>query len=157
MEMRHQNRCTEECCPKFLVRALGVIPLNVRSGLWGCRILRMNCYDFPGGPVAKTPHSQSRGPWFHLWSENQIPHAHMLQLRLGTAKTNIKGEKKRMNCLPTLTPSSRWRDWRGYLWKQRGLFSPLSLSSPESHSVITIRAPGSQDNTGETLELHCQA
>ena len=26
--------------------------------------------DFPGGPVAKTPHSQSRGPGFDLWSGN---------------------------------------------------------------------------------------
>ena len=48
-------------------KSLGVIPLNVRSGLWDCRILRMNRYDFPGGPVAKTPHSQSRGLWFNLW------------------------------------------------------------------------------------------
>ena len=26
--------------------------------------------DFPGGPVAKTPHAQCRGPRFHPWSGN---------------------------------------------------------------------------------------
>ena len=26
--------------------------------------------DFPGAPVAKTPHSQSRGPGFSPWSGN---------------------------------------------------------------------------------------
>ena len=30
--------------------------------------------DFPGGPVAKTPGSQCRGPGFNPWSENCIPH-----------------------------------------------------------------------------------
>ena len=31
--------------------------------------------DFPGGPVAKTPSSQCRGPGFDTWSGNWIPHA----------------------------------------------------------------------------------
>ena len=31
--------------------------------------------DFPGGPVAKTLHSQCMGPGFNIWSGNQIPHA----------------------------------------------------------------------------------
>ena len=31
--------------------------------------------DFPDDPVAKTPHSQSRGPGFNPSSGNQIPHA----------------------------------------------------------------------------------
>ena len=31
--------------------------------------------DFPGGPVAKTPCSQCKGPEFNSWSGNQIPHA----------------------------------------------------------------------------------
>ena len=30
--------------------------------------------DFPGGPMAKTPGSQCRGPGFHPWAENCIPH-----------------------------------------------------------------------------------
>lgn len=42
-----------------------------------------------------------------------------------------------------------------FVENSEALFSPLSLSSPESHSVITIRAPGSQDNhrrhTGASL------
>ena len=33
--------------------------------------------DFPDGPVAKTPHSQCRGPRFDPWSRN---YSHMLQL-----------------------------------------------------------------------------
>ena len=31
--------------------------------------------DFPGGPVAQTPHFQCREPRFNPWSGNQIPHA----------------------------------------------------------------------------------
>ena len=31
--------------------------------------------NFPGGPMAKTPHSQCRGPGFDPWSGNQVPHA----------------------------------------------------------------------------------
>ena len=31
--------------------------------------------DFPGGPVAKTPYSQCRGPEFDPWSGNKITHA----------------------------------------------------------------------------------
>ena len=32
-------------------------------------------WDFPGGPVAKTPRSQCRGPGFDPWSGNKILHA----------------------------------------------------------------------------------
>ena len=31
--------------------------------------------DFPGGPMAKTPCSQCRGPGFSPWLGNQIPQA----------------------------------------------------------------------------------
>ena len=31
--------------------------------------------NFPGGPVAKTLHSQCKGPAFDSWSGNKIPHA----------------------------------------------------------------------------------
>lgn len=31
--------------------------------------------DFPGGPVAKTPCSECRGPGFHSWLGNYISHA----------------------------------------------------------------------------------
>ena len=31
--------------------------------------------DFPGGPVAKTPHFQCRRPGFTPWSGNQVSHA----------------------------------------------------------------------------------
>ena len=30
--------------------------------------------DFPGGPVAKTPQSQCRGPRYDTWSGNYITH-----------------------------------------------------------------------------------
>ena len=30
---------------------------------------------FPCDPVAKSPHSQCRAPWFNAWSRNWIPHA----------------------------------------------------------------------------------
>ena len=42
--------------------------------------------DFPGGPAAETPHSQSKGPGFDPWSQNQIPHA--------TTKTQRRGRKE---------------------------------------------------------------
>ena len=44
--------------------------------------------DFPGGPVAKTLCSQSRGPGFHPWSGNYIPH---VELKILHAMTKIKG------------------------------------------------------------------
>ena len=39
------------------------------------KVFKSKCRDFPGGPVAKTLHPQSRGPRFDPWSENWIPHA----------------------------------------------------------------------------------
>ena len=41
--------------------------------------IRTKIKNFPGGPVAKTPRSQYRGPRFDPWSGN-IPH--MMQLRV---------------------------------------------------------------------------
>ena len=54
-------------------------------------------WDFPDGPVAKTPGSQGKGPSLDPRSGNQIPYAatkftlpnersHMLQLRPDAAK-----------------------------------------------------------------------
>ena len=34
----------------------------------------MSSWDFPGGPVAKTPCSQRREPGFNAWLGNQTPH-----------------------------------------------------------------------------------
>ena len=50
--------------------------------------------DFPGGPVAKTPHSQCRGPRFDPWLRNK---SHMLQLWPSTAKyiSILKNNKKK--------------------------------------------------------------
>jgi hypothetical protein len=41
----------------------------------GASVKELTCWDFPGGPGAKTPCSQCRGPGFDFWSGNQIPHA----------------------------------------------------------------------------------
>ena len=42
-------------------------------GLWNRK--RLRTWDFPGGPMAKTPHSQCRGPGFDPWSGNKILYA----------------------------------------------------------------------------------
>ena len=44
--------------------------------------------DFPGGPVAKTPRSQCRGPGFDAWSGNWIPHAATKDLACQQVKTS---------------------------------------------------------------------
>lgn len=41
--------------------------------LWGTGI-EGKSLDFPHGPVAKTTHSQCRGPRFDTWWGNRIPH-----------------------------------------------------------------------------------
>ena len=38
-------------------------------------ILKSQCWDFPSAPVAKTLHSQCRGPGFNPWSGKLMPHA----------------------------------------------------------------------------------
>ena len=38
-------------------------------------ISEIQARNVPSGPVAKTPHSQCRGPMFNPWSGNYIPHA----------------------------------------------------------------------------------
>ena len=65
--------------------------------------------DFPGGPVAKTPCSQCRGPRFNPWSGNYIPQA---EAKISSATTKtwcsqinkyyflIKKEKSRQVILP---------------------------------------------------------
>ena len=46
--------------------------------------LKKHCgRDFPGGPVAKSPCSQYRGPGFDPWSGTVF---HMLQLKMSTTK-----------------------------------------------------------------------
>ena len=50
--------------------------INNKVLLWHRELYSVSCDgDFPGGPVAKTPHSQCRGPGFDPWSGIQIPHA----------------------------------------------------------------------------------
>lgn len=61
----------------LLGKSLNRICDNDNSNVLGLGVLTMfirpTCIasgDFPGGPVAKTPCSQCRGPRFHLWSGN---------------------------------------------------------------------------------------
>ena len=66
--------------------------------VWKLFIVRYR-RDFPGGPVAKTALSQYRGPRFHPWSWNQIPHAVtktpcMRQLRPSAPNKEINKLKK---------------------------------------------------------------
>ena len=55
-------------------------------------------WDFPGGPVGKTPRSQCRGSGFNPWSGNQIPHAQvrvcMLQLKILHAATKTRHSRR---------------------------------------------------------------
>ena len=45
--------------------------------------LQKPVWDFPAGPVAKTPCSQCRGPWFDPWSGDRVPQrVCMLQLKI---------------------------------------------------------------------------
>ena len=46
---------------QFLVHEVAVGTVHIKG---------MKMRDFPGGPVAKTPHSQSRGSRFNPWSGN---------------------------------------------------------------------------------------
>ena len=49
----------------------GLLLPEVSLGLWhnfGSK--ELTCWDFPGGPGAKTPCSQCRGPGFDFWSGN---------------------------------------------------------------------------------------
>ena len=53
-----------------------VLPEEILAGAGGCgaealeATSKVSTWDFPGGPVAKTLHSQCRGPMFHPWSGN---------------------------------------------------------------------------------------
>ena len=49
----------------------------------GCTEKDMN-QGFPGGPVAKIPHSQCKGPGSHPWSGNEMPCTTAKSLRVAT-------------------------------------------------------------------------
>ena len=64
----HSSRCGQN------------MPLNLRStqaekSLIDKSALEIKGGDLPGGPVAKSTHSQCKGPGFHPWSGNETPHA----------------------------------------------------------------------------------
>ena len=89
--------------------------------------------DFPGGPVAKTPHSQCREPRFELWSGTQIPHAttkrfHMLQLRPGAAKY--------INKLYIQTLIYKRRSQKNEVVSTGHSFKKVRYKKPEGESVI---------------------
>ena len=58
--------------------------------------------NFPAGPVAKTLHSQCRGPMFNPWSDKMTPHATTKSL-YATAKN----------------PTCCNKDWRSHVWQLR--------------------------------------
>ena len=64
--------------------------------------IRLQEGDFPGGPVAKTLRSHCRGPRFHPWSGNEIPHT--------AAKTQCSQINEKIQEL--------WSGaWKGVAWK----------------------------------------
>ena len=68
---------------------------------------RLKCpgRDFLGGPVAKTPNFQCRGPGFSLLSGNWIPHAARKSSRAAT-KDPTWGNKDWKSHMPQLRPST---------------------------------------------------
>ena len=52
-------------------------------------IITEMCQDFPGGPVAKTPHSQCRGPGSDPWSGHQVPDMAQLKFHVRRIKNKI--------------------------------------------------------------------
>ena len=61
--------------------------------------------DFPGGPVAKTPHSQCREPGFDPWLGNLIPHAATESLHAATKDPTCRNKDGRSHVLQ-LRPSA---------------------------------------------------
>ena len=51
--------------------------------------LNANLRDFPGGPVAKTPHFQCRGPGFCFWLGTKTPHAATKNLHAETKDPSL--------------------------------------------------------------------
>ena len=56
-------------------------------------------WDFPGGPVAKTPHFQCKRPGFNPWSGNQIPFATTKSLHTATEDPTCHEEDQRPHVL----------------------------------------------------------
>ena len=52
-----------------------------------------------GGPVAKTPHSQCRGPGFDLWSGNQSLHATTKRFHAATKTWHSQNTHTKKNFL----------------------------------------------------------
>ena len=68
--------------PRLFIHTLLVLALGlqwswviVTETVWLAKSKMLNSLYFPGGLMAKIPHSQCRGPGFHSWSGNQIPTA----------------------------------------------------------------------------------
>ena len=87
--------------------------------------------DFPAGPVAKTPHSQCKGPGFDPWTGNWIPHAATKSSPTTTKRSHLPQTKQKVIwCLWLQSPHLyKKKIWTG---------SPLR-SLP---SKLTIRVGG---------------
>ena len=62
-------------------------------------------WDFPAGPVARTPHSQWRGPGIDPWSGNQIPYATTKSSHAATLDSACH-DKDWRSCVPQLRPGA---------------------------------------------------
>ena len=75
----------DTCIPMFIAALFTIVKTwkqsECPSAEEGIKTKRYR--DLPGGPAAKTSHSQQRRAGFHPWSENWIPHS---KLRPSTAK-----------------------------------------------------------------------
>ena len=68
-------------------------------GLQRCRsLIKGTTGGFPGGPVAKTPHSQCRWPGVNPWSGNYIPHAATKILYSQKKKKKRNAQKCKSHC-----------------------------------------------------------
>ena len=86
--------------------------------------------DSPGGPVAKIPCYQCRGPRFDLWSRNKIPHATTSSLHATTKKKKKKQTKPCM--LQLKIPTCHNKDWRSCLPQLRPVAAHITLASKTS-------------------------
>ena len=70
--------------------------------IWATGDCKNFCFwDFPGGPVAKTPCSQCRGPSFHPWS-GKIPHVTTKTWHRQINKSTKRKKKETRGWLRTL-------------------------------------------------------
>ena len=88
-------------------------------------IITEMCQDFPGGPVAKTLHSQCRGPGSDPWSGNQVPHMAQLKFHVQRLKNKIPRVVNKTQYSP---PKKCPRPWTHSCTEHRLPVYPLKAS-----------------------------